>query len=202
MKKKLSIIILLVLFITLTILVSFDYLETFDTFIYNALISLKSDSMTNIFKFITFFGSTLFIVLATVGLFLYFIIKKDKVKALLIGSMVIVSTIINNLIKIIVRRERPAVLHLVVEESFSFPSGHMMASVTLYGLLFYLVLKSNLKKGLKIFLGTILIILPILIGLSRIYLGVHFASDILGALLMSSLLILISTNIIDKYHLL
>ena len=202
MKKKLSIIILLVLFITLTILVSFDYLETFDTFIYNALISLKSDSMTNIFKFITFFGSTLFIVLAVVSLFLFFIIKKDKVKALLIGSMVIVSTIINNLIKIIVRRERPAVLHLVVEESFSFPSGHMMAAVTLYGLLFYLVLKSDLKKGLKIFLGTILIILPLLIGLSRIYLGVHFASDILGALLMSSILILISTNIIDKYHLL
>ncbi len=197
-KKNILILILGLILIILTILICLGYTESFDTFCYNLVTLNMNDTWTNIFKVITFLGSTLFIVLAGIFFFVFFLLKGEKNKSFLISGTLIISTILNNLIKIIIRRERPGVLALVTEKSFSYPSGHMMASVTLYGLLYYLVYKSNLNKKVKIFLEIILIILPILIGISRIYLGVHFATDIIGATLVSLILLLITTNFIAK----
>ncbi len=198
MKKKISVSILLIMFIILSILVYLDKLQVIDTFIFNMVFKMRCDVMTNIFKTITFFGSTLFMVMACLILVVYFLIRKQKDKSILVGSTLVVSTIINNVIKVIIKRGRPEVVALAVEKSFSYPSGHMMASVTFYGILFYLVLKSDLKKGIKIPLEILLFILPILIGLSRIYLGVHYPSDVVGALLMSTSIVLVTTIIIDK----
>ena len=198
MKKKISVSILLVIFIILSILVYLDKLQVIDTFIFNVVFKMRSDVMTSVFKTITFFGSTLFMVIACIFFVVYFLLRKQKDKSILVGSTLIVSTIINNVIKVIIRRARPDVVALAVEKSFSYPSGHMMASVTFYGILFYLVLKSDLKKGIKIPLEILLFILPILIGLSRIYLGVHYPSDVVGALLMSTSIVLVTTIIIDK----
>ena len=197
-KKNILTIILGIILIILTILVCLGYTESFDTFCYNLVTFKMNDTWTNIFKVITFLGSTLFIILACLFFFVFFILKGEKSKSFIVSSVVIISTILNNLIKVIIRRKRPLVLALVTEKSFSYPSGHMMASVSLYGILFYLVYKSNLNKKLKIFLECFLIILPILIGISRIYLGAHFASDILGAALTSLILLLIATNLIAK----
>ena len=74
----------------------------------------------------------------------------------------------------------------------------MMASVSMYGILMYLVIKSKLSKKYKILLSVFLCILPILIGISRIYLGAHFASDIIGALLLSTIILLTITYYVDK----
>ena len=99
------------------------------------------------------------------------------------------------------RPEAPGVLKLVIETSYSFPSGHTMASVTIYGILLYLVNKTDLKSGLKNTLRVILIMLPILIGISRIYLGAHFATDVIGAYLVSTILLLVATYLVDKKNL-
>lgn len=197
-KKNILTIILGIMLIILTVLVCLGYTEKFDTFCYNLVTFNMNDTWTNIFKVITFFGSTLFIVLAGIFFFIFFILKGKKNKSFIISGLLIISTILNNLIKVIIRRKRPGVLALVTEKSFSYPSGHMMASVSLYGILFYMVYKSNLNKKVKIFFECFLIILPILIGISRIYLGAHFASDVLGASLTSLILLLITTNIIAK----
>ncbi len=189
-----------VLFVILSILVVFNKLEQFDTFIYE--LFTINDLNTTIFKIITFFGSTLFIVLLVIFFFVLFLILKKKNYSFIIASTLIISTIINNVIKIIIRRDRPTVLALVTESTYSFPSGHMMAAVSMYGILFYLVLKSNMDKKLKGVLGTFLIILPLLVGMSRIYLGAHFASDIIGATLMSLILLIVIANYIEKKKLL
>ena len=74
---------------------------------------------------------------------------------------------------------------MIEETGYSFPSGHMMASTMFYGLCIYFLWQTNCKKSLKI-LGTILLIFLILsIGVSRVYLGVHYMSDILGGFLLS-----------------
>ncbi len=189
------------IFIILSVLVKFDLVSSIDTFIYNLCTFKMNDILTSIFKVITFLGSTPFIVTLSVLLFVIFLICKKKNQAYLTASVIIISTILNNIIKVIIMRERPEVLKLVIETSYSFPSGHTMASVTIYGILLYLVNKTDLKSGLKNTLRVILIILPILIGISRIYLGAHFASDVIGAYLVSSILLLVTTYLVDKKNL-
>ena len=78
----------------------------------------------------------------------------------------------------------------------------MGSPLHIYGILLYLILKSKINTKLKWILSIILVILPIMVGISRIYLGAHFASDIIGAAIMSIILLLIETSIINKYKLL
>ena len=104
----------------------------------------------------------------------------------------------NNVIKVIIRRERPIYM-IVRETTFSFPSGHTMASVSMYGILIYLINKSNMNKKLKIILSIILGMIPLMVATSRIYLGAHYFSDILGAIMLATIVLLISTKYIkDK----
>ena len=197
-KRNILTIFLSVLFIALAILIKTNAINNFDAFFYNLITINMSDILTNIFKVITFFGSTIFIVILCVVLFIIFIILRRKNISFIIASCLIVSTIFNNVIKIIIRRPRPEVLKLVTETTYSFPSGHTMASVTMYGILLYLLIRSNVNKKIKCILGAFLMILPILVGISRIYLGAHFASDILGGMILSTILLLIETGIIVK----
>ncbi len=196
--KKLIVILLSLLFITLTILVKLDLTTNFDTNIYKLVTCNMNDTLNNIFKFITFFGSTLFIIFLVIFFLIIFIIKKDNKKGYLVAFTLVISTILNNLVKIIIRRARPTVLALVTETTFSFPSGHMMASVSMYGILLYLVIKSKINKTSKIILSIFLGILPLLVGISRIYLGAHFATDIIGGMLLSTIMLMLLTNYIDK----
>lgn len=187
-----------ILFIILTILVKINNLVNFDNNIYNLVTSGMNDGLTSFYKFCTFLGSTVFMVSLCAVLFGIFIILKRKDIAFLEASVLIISTIINNVVKIIIRRERPEVLKLVIEKSFSFPSGHTMASVTMYGILIFLINKSKLDKKLKIIFSIILGIIPILVMLSRIYLGAHYASDVIGACILSTALLLIEINIVEN----
>jgi len=105
------------------------------------------------------------------------------------------STLLNNIVKLLVKRIRPLELMLVDESSYSFPSGHTMAAVSMYGLLIYLIWCSNASKKAKIIATISLLILILLVALSRVYLGAHYASDILGAVVLSLLWLLIITDI-------
>ena len=198
LREKIIIGILIILFCGLIVLIKMDKIAGFDTTIYNLVTFKMTDNMNTIYKVLTFFGSTLFIILLSVFFFFLFLIMKKKNCSFIVAGVIIISTIVNNVVKIIIRRARPTVLALVTEKSFSFPSGHTMASVSLYGILLYLVLKSKLDKKLKVVFSTFLVLLPILVGISRIYLGAHFASDVIGAGIMSIILLLIETNVIAK----
>ena len=150
----------------------------FDNYIIN-LFKYKSDILTNIMKIITFLGSALSIILLTV---LLIIVVKGKRNKILILINVIVTTLLNQLLKNVFQRGRP--IDSIIEESgYSFPSGHSMVSMAFYGFLIYLVYKSNIKyKGLIVGLLSVLIVL---IGISRIYLGVHYPTDVIGGFTLS-----------------
>ena len=197
-KKSIIACLLGIAFIILTILVKTNNLVNFDSSIYNLVTNGMNDGLTTFYKVCTFLGSTAFMVSLCVILFITFIILKRKDIAILEASVLIISTVVNNVVKLIIRRERPEVLKLVIEKSFSFPSGHTMASVTMYGILIYLINNSNLDKRLKIIFSIILGIIPILVMLSRIYLGAHYASDVIGACILSTTLLLIETMIVEK----
>lgn len=154
----------------------------FDSTVYNSIISFKSNSLTNIFKFITFFGSSIPLISICIISFLF--IKNKKIP-MYISINLIVTAIFNFLLKNIIRRNRPVGYRLVEETGFSFPSGHSMASMAFYGLIIYLVFKYVKNKYAKISLCTFLSILIVLIGISRIYLGVHYASDVFAGFMIS-----------------
>ena len=126
----------------------------------------------------------------------YFYQKKNLF--LLVGLNLINTVVLNSALKSIFRRERP--IESIIEESgYSFPSGHSMASLTFYGFLIYLLYKSSIQKKLKIFLITVLVIIIILIGTSRIYLGVHYLSDVLAGFSFTLAYLIIFTKLITNY---
>ncbi|MBQ8902498.1 MAG: phosphatase PAP2 family protein [Bacilli bacterium] len=187
-----------IIFLAITILVKLNLLSSFDNFFYNIVAFNINDVMINIYKVITFLGSTTFIIAMCVFFLILFIILKKKNYGFIVAGVVIISTLVNNLIKIIIARERPLVTSFVTEHSYSFPSGHTMAATTLYGILLYFVLKSNMNKKLKVILSIVLGLLPVLVALSRVYLGAHFMSDVIGAIIASTILLLLETYFIDK----
>lgn len=197
-RRKISIIVLTILFIIILILIKTNNLVCFDNYIYNIITIKTTNLLTLFYKIFTFLGSTLFIVSLCIFFLILFIILKKKNYGLIIAITLIISTIINNLIKFIVNRKRPLVNALVVEKSSSFPSGHTMASVAMNGILIYLIWKSKLNKKLKIIISLFLSIISLLVMISRIYLGVHFATDVIGGAIVSIIILLIETYLIDK----
>ena len=143
---------------------------------------LISDFATPIAKFITNFGGAIFIILLTV--ILITVIKNKKIGLSILTNLAII-TILNQLLKRILQRPRPTEYRIIEESGYSFPSGHSMISMAFYGYLIYLIYKYVENKNVKWILISLLSILICLIGISRIYLGVHYTSDVLGGFLIS-----------------
>lgn len=93
---------------------------------------------------------------------------------------VVISFVLNTILKYIFARQRPSVLRLINETSYSFPSGHSMINAALYTIIILLLLKNADKKGKRIIVSISLVILFVIIGLSRVYLGVHYFGDVLA----------------------
>ena len=152
-------------------------------------------TFTNTFKIISFICSPKFMIILNVLLFIFIIVKK-KYKLSIIVLSSISSVIFNNLVKIIVRRERPDYLRMVVEKSYSFPSGHTMISVLFFGSIIYLVNKYNLKHKRLITFSLSTFIL--LVGISRIYLGVHYLTDVVGGYLLGIVVLFFIIHILER----
>ena len=190
MKKSIIISgIYLVLFLIIMIFVVLGYTTNIDTFIYKLVTSNMNDYLTSFYKFITFFGSTKFMISLCIILLVIFILVKKKWYGINIVIGLISSTIVNNVVKVLISRERPDVLKLVNESTYSFPSGHTMASVMMYGIIIYYIYRSKLNKYLKWLLISIFGLLILLIMISRIYLGAHYVTDVVGGLLLSLFLL-------------
>lgn len=152
-------------------------------------------AFTNFMKIITCFGETwTFIIIAVI--LSIFIKNKYYVLSIFfnLGSL----ALINYILKICIRRPRPVETHLIDVHGYSFPSGHSATALAFYGFLIYLLYKNCQNKILKYFLISFLSILIILIGISRIYLGVHYESDVLGAFLYSFAYLLLFITLFNR----
>ena len=88
--------------------------------------------------------------------------------------------VIDLVLKEIIQRPRPDGFRLIAETGYSFPSGHSMVAMVFYGLLIYMIWRYEENRGLKWLFCISFSLIVILIGVSRIYLGVHYASDVLA----------------------
>lgn len=172
----------LFVFIILGTIVKFapDQLNGFDQSI-TAIIRAPYPSLNQFFIWYTKLANPLTVAVFAVVAAGAMALKKHYIEALwLLINTAFTAGILNSLIKLFFMRERPTLEHLVVEHSYSFPSGHSTGSILLYGTIIMLlpvfIKRKSLYRPLQFLLG----IGILFIGISRIYLGVHFPSDILG----------------------
>lgn len=157
---------------------------------------LISDFATPIAKFITNFGGAIFLITLTVILFI--LIRNKKIGLSIFSNLVII-TGLNQLLKRILQRPRPTEFRIIEETGYSFPSGHSMVSMAFYGYLIYLIYKYVKNKYVKWISIVLLGILICSIGVSRIYLGVHYTSDVLGGFLLSISYLILFISSVNKF---
>lgn len=178
-------------FIALMILVLCNYTFKMDQF--NVIVANnRTGFWTSFFKIFTHLGSFYTLaVLAIVAVILIWFVMKNKRMSAFYATCFACVCIANYLIKIIIRRIRPEHLMIIKETGFSFPSGHAMMSFAFFALLIHFVVKIIKNKPLKITLISIFSVLTLMIGFSRIYLGVHYLTDIIAGFLISFVIVML-----------
>lgn len=175
-------------------------LSFFDSSVYNYIVNYMSPNMTSFMKFLSFLGSSSVLIVAAVALYYTFGIQKKKY---IYGKVIIlnlaITALLNNVFKLLFHRQRPDVLRLVSAGGYSFPSGHSMTSLSFYGLLMYFSYIGIKNIWTKFFLLIAFSLLILLIGISRIYLGVHYASDVLAGFFAGFIWLSIYIPAVKKY---
>ncbi|MGG5253956.1 phosphatase PAP2 family protein [Neobacillus sp. SM06] len=155
-------------------------LAAFDNQVIGAVQSQISPVLTDVMLTFTFLGSVKWLTFAVLAGTLFLFIKRKWSLGIFFVLSSGVGSLFNVLLKNIFKRQRPDLHRLITETSYSFPSGHSMGSFIFYGAIAYIILHYARKKSAKTF-GIVLMALFILfIGISRIYLGVHYPSDVVG----------------------
>lgn len=170
-----------------------------DNSFFEILFQIRNPFCTFFFFLFTFFASKEFIILVCLIFILISLIKKQYLHTLLIIINVINSVLLNQGLKKIFFRERPSEFFLLKEEGYSFPSGHTMAAITFYGYFIFLIWQSSMKKKKKIIWTIFLSSVILLIGVSRIYLGVHYTTDVLAGYLIGMAYLCIYIHCTKKY---
>ncbi|MEO7800748.1 MAG: phosphatase PAP2 family protein [Ginsengibacter sp.] len=137
-----------------------------------------SNRLTGIMKAITYCASAGFLQMAYGALLLFYLFFKNWKRMIEIFCMGLGGFIINYVMKLSFHRLRPPNPLINRLGNFSFPSGHATSAFIFYGLLAYLVWKTNIARVYKYVIGAILILFSLLIGFSRVYLRVHYPSDV------------------------
>lgn len=160
---------------------------------------LISEVTLPIAKMITNFGGVIGIIIIAITISSILIIKKKKLMGFLIWVNLACSALLNQILKRIVQRPRPTEYRLIEENGYSFPSGHSMVSAAFYGFFIYLIFKNVKNKYIKWGCISFLSIIIVLIGTSRIYLGVHYTSDVMAGFVISISYLVIFTSIVNDY---
>lgn len=205
--KQISLEVFAISLLFLTALVLFAYIAdeivlenntAFDTAVMNYVRTHETPLLIKTMTVITFYGSAQFLLPAYILLIIFYLIKKNSAYAIDIAIIGISSTAVMFLLKNIFKRHRPAIPVIKNIVGYSFPSGHSLSSFIFCSVVAYLIFQSLLKKPLKYISTFLLLLISLTIGLSRIILNVHFASDVIAGFCLGLVLVLLSFSIIKK----
>lgn len=173
--------------------------ETFDLRTFNFLARHVNNINTDVMQFFTFLGTHTFLIPANLVLIAFFLfIKKHRWYSISVPVVALSSLLLMFILKYIFQRDRPLTPLLSAAQGYSFPSGHATMSITFYGLIIFLVWKNVKNKILKWGLSILLSLLIITIGISRVYLRVHYASDVLAGFCVGLMWLLFSLWLLNK----
>ncbi len=190
----------LLLFVILGYMVKFypEQLVGFDSPIQTWLRGDLPTALTTFFKLVTSFIDPLGIIIWVSALVLFFLYKKWKIEAALLAGNLVLHGILIKLIKLLYQRSRPSILHLVEEGGYSFPSGHSMATAIVVGTLMIIVQQRMQNQQIKRLVQGLLLLFILTIMASRVYLGVHYPTDVIGGALMGFAILNIEFPFYDK----
>jgi undecaprenyl-diphosphatase len=143
--------------------------------------TFASPTLTLFMRFMSFVGSTLFLTLATAGVIVWFALRRWGREAKLFALTMIGASLLNLTLKLTFQRPRPVpFFNLTAPESFSFPSGHSLASCCFFAGLAAILSGRVKRRRPRMIIWVIATTMFLLIGLSRIYLGVHYTTDVIA----------------------
>lgn len=199
-KLSLSVLLMIVLFVLclwglfiVTDMIFADKDLSFDERVFEIIKPYESNAKTSFMQVVTFLGSQNFLLPANLFLIGYYIFWKDnKATAFKITTISLTSVVVMFTIKILLQRQRPLVPLIAKVHGYSFPSGHTFSSVTFYGIVGYLIYKNVKLPILKWVLIAATYLFIFMIGFSRVYLRLHYASDVIAGFCLGLIWLLLA----------
>jgi membrane-associated phospholipid phosphatase len=158
-----------------------------DTSLRDWVIENRSPDWTAILTVVSTAGSSLLLAPLAVALAIVLGLRGQRTDALLVSVTTLGALVLGPLLKSVIERPRPGRDHLVEVNSWAYPSGHSLASMAVLGVLVVLAVRHVPSRGWRVaavVAGTLLIVT---IGVSRVYLGVHWPTDVLAGWLIGSM---------------
>lgn len=194
-RKWIIVVFLLLIFAAITDDVFEKEVMRIDPLMYDLLIkNIRCEWLTEIMKVITQMGGFYVLPIICISVLIF---AKNKEIGLLMTTNLVFIALLNIILKMIVQRPRPTYM-LVPENGYSFPSGHAMTSTAFYGLIIYLIYKNVKNVKLRNISVVIVTMLIFLISFSRIYLGVHYTSDVIAGTIFSIAYLICIINLYEK----
>lgn len=150
-----------------------------DIFLSQSIYHIRTPWLTEIMKGISFLGAEFTLIIASLGIILLAIIHRKR-EAVFFTGVLLLGALLNHVLKILYQRPRPDIDPLISLSSFSFPSAHAMNAFIFYAVVSYFVFHITKRTLLSVVVVAIAISIILLVGFSRIYLGVHYPSDVLA----------------------
>lgn len=190
-------------FVQLTDELAENELGDVDQSVTEYVVSFRSETLTRYLTFVTHLGDRYTYIIITLLLAAYFFIRHRSWKFILQTTLVLILATLSNIaLKDAINRARPSHEHLVSVSTLSYPSGHSMSAMAFYGFLIYLCLRYNTSRPLKYVIVIFLGLLIVSIGLSRIYLGVHFPTDVAGGFVGGAIWVAFCAVVFNVFELL
>jgi len=196
MKKVIKNSIFLILFLVTMIMLPLNKVSFLDDYIYKIIYGLRNNIWDFIFINITKMGNTTIVLLVIIVVLLKMNHKNQEI----LSFTAIITVLSNQIIKNIIKRPRPNHIRLIKQGGYSFPSGHAMISIAVYGFLLYYIQTNCKNKKQKVLLSVLLTILILMIGCSRVYVGVHYPTDIIGGYCLSIYILKMVIYFCQKYR--
>lgn len=202
MNKKFKIIILSLILVIFFIL-GFMVTGSSEGFLFDIAIMEYVHSNANplilfIMKFISFIGSEKLLIPVTAMIISYTLIKKKYYISKLLLLSTLGSSLLNSILKQLFQRTRPLEYFLVEQGGLSFPSAHAMVTMTLYSTIAFLLAKKLQDNRKKYLIHIFVFIMICLMGISRIYLGVHWPTDVIGGYLAGYIFYYLSITLVKE----
>ena len=174
--------------------------QNFEHEVSNFVQSFRNDELTSYMKFVTHVGDLFGYIVIILILGIILLLKRRFDLVIQIVSVVVSSALLNLVLKSLIDRPRPYGVALVKVNFHSFPSGHATSAIVFYGLMIYLIFKLLKNLSLKLLSSFFCILIILLIGVSRIYLGVHYPTDVLAGYSFGFFYLLVTLIIIEYFE--
>ncbi|QKS45823.1 phosphatase PAP2 family protein [Paenibacillus cellulosilyticus] len=173
-------------FLVIALLISRKQMAAFDNELTTLVLRIYSPEATTVMKGFTFAGSSLCVTIIAILIIIMLLVIGYRRELIFYMGVIVCSGLLNLVLKMIFHRARPDLHRIVEATGYSFPSGHSMSAFTLYGITIYFLWKHARHAWLRVTIVLVGAVMILMIGISRIYLGVHYPSDVIGGYVIAA----------------